>query len=357
MYKWEDIREVHLEVTTSCNASCPQCLRNMNGGRVNPNVPFAELSLENIKKLLSTEFLAQLSLIYMSGNYGDAIMAKDTLEIFRYFRRMAPGIRLKLYTNGSARNTEWWAELAKTIDMCIFAIDGLEDTNHLYRRGTSWRTIMRNVKAFILAGGRAEWAFLVFRHNEHQVDEARRLSESLGFHRFTVKRTDRFVRNGRHVDSCEVLDNSGNHLYSIEPPGDLSLRNTAAAALDEHTRTTNHSYESYLKTTPIKCKAVEQQMIFMSAEGLVFPCCWTGALYARPGAPSYGLQIRDLLNKLPGGKAAIDGCRHSIKEIVSGAFFQTFVPDAWQPGSNERLSVCAMTCGACDLKNSIKQTD
>ena len=46
-----------------------------------------------------------------------------------------------------------------------FAIDGLEDTNHIYRRNTDWVKIVQNATAYIAAGGRAEWDFIVFAHN------------------------------------------------------------------------------------------------------------------------------------------------------------------------------------------------
>ena len=38
MYKYEDIKEVHLEVTQRCQAACPMCDRNMNGGDDNPHL-------------------------------------------------------------------------------------------------------------------------------------------------------------------------------------------------------------------------------------------------------------------------------------------------------------------------------
>ena len=31
MYKYTDIKTIHLEVTQNCQASCPMCDRNMNG--------------------------------------------------------------------------------------------------------------------------------------------------------------------------------------------------------------------------------------------------------------------------------------------------------------------------------------
>lgn len=40
-------------------------------------------------------------------------------------------------------------------------------------RGTKWQIILKNMRGFFAAGGSAEWDFIVFRHNEHQVDAAR----------------------------------------------------------------------------------------------------------------------------------------------------------------------------------------
>jgi sulfatase maturation enzyme AslB (radical SAM superfamily) len=87
-------------------------------------------------------------------------------------------------TNGSARTVDWWRDIAEVLKpngYVIFSIDGLEDTNHLYRRNTNWEKIISNVNAFIEAGGIAHWEYIVFEHNEHQIDIARDLASSLGF--------------------------------------------------------------------------------------------------------------------------------------------------------------------------------
>ena len=65
-----------------------------------------------------------------------------------------------------------------------FSIDGLADTNKLYRIGINHDRVMANAKAFIEAGGKARWKFIVFRHNEHQVEEARELAKDMGFWQF-----------------------------------------------------------------------------------------------------------------------------------------------------------------------------
>ena len=45
LYHYEEIRTVHLEVTSKCNARCPMCLRTICGGKTNPQLPLVELSL------------------------------------------------------------------------------------------------------------------------------------------------------------------------------------------------------------------------------------------------------------------------------------------------------------------------
>ena len=44
---------------------------------------------------------------------------------------------------------------------------------------------MENVDAFIGNGGSAFWEYLVFKHNQHQIEEARLLSKKLGFKKFS----------------------------------------------------------------------------------------------------------------------------------------------------------------------------
>ena len=83
MYNYTDIREVHLEVTQRCQAACPMCDRNENGGVDNRHIDNSELSLDDCKRIFSPEFVKQLKTMYMCGNLGDPIIAHDTLEIFK----------------------------------------------------------------------------------------------------------------------------------------------------------------------------------------------------------------------------------------------------------------------------------
>ena len=345
MYRYEAIREVHVELTTRCNASCPQCPRNISGGEVNPGLPLTELTLDDVQRIFPHELLGRLRKIYACGNYGDPMVAKDTLAIFEHLRRENGAMELGMFTNGSGRTASFWQGLAKIVSYVRFSIDGLEDTNHLYRRGTHWPRIMESVEAFIGAGGRAEWDFIVFKHNEHQIDLARALAEKLGFQRFFLKKTSRFAGA---LQGKQVRERDGSAAYVIEEPENPLFKNAAVVRLAQVGQ--NGELSDYQAETEITCKAVAHSRLYVSAEGLVFPCCWTGALYP-PGRPPGSAQMWDLVRRLPEGKASLDGRTHSIREIVEGSFFQELVPAGWAKRSVKegRLEQCIKACGAHDI--------
>jgi MoaA/NifB/PqqE/SkfB family radical SAM enzyme len=347
MYTCRDIRQVHLEVTTWCNASCPQCSRNMSGGAVNPNLPLNHLSLEDCKKIFTVSFLKQLHHIFLCGNYGDAIMAPATLDILEYFRSSYPDILLSMHTNGSGRNAEWWRRLARSGTICKFAIDGLEDTNSLYRKGTSWHKIMAGVEAFIGAGGIAHWEFIVFKHNQHQVGQAKDLSKKLGFKRFNVKKTDRFYKPGIPLQQLkrEIKADSVQEGYSIEPPDDPAYIHNIYLQSAKEIKTED-DFNKYLEVVPITCQAVTAGQVYVSAQGLAFPCCYLSNIYKEKNIFPVD-QVLELIGQLAGGKDALNVKVNNIEDVIAGDFFTRLVPETWdKPTFSEgKLYTCARTCG------------
>ena len=210
MYNFTDIRDVHLEITSKCQAKCPMCPRRINGGPMNPFIKLDDITIDRFKEWFPRHFIQQLNSMFMCGNLGDPIISKDTLKIFEYLRLVNPRMKLAMHTNGSARDQSWWKQLAQHRVVVTFGIDGLEDTNHLYRISTNFKKIIENAKAFIGAGGYAKWHMLVFEHNEHQIEEAKQMSIDLGFKMFTTKNTTRFKD-----DYFQVIDEKGQPLHKL----------------------------------------------------------------------------------------------------------------------------------------------
>jgi MoaA/NifB/PqqE/SkfB family radical SAM enzyme len=380
VYNYNEIEVVHLEMTEACNASCPMCARNLNGGEVNPHLNNRELSIADVERIFPVDFVQQLKRVYMCGNYGDPAVASDTLEAFAYFRENNPQINLSMHTNGSIKKPEWWAELAQVIGKkgyVIFGLDGLEDTNHLYRQGTVWKNIMRNVEAFIGAGGRARWDYIVFAHNEHQVDEAEQLSKDMGFEKFQYKKSARFFSNSKaQTKDAHQAQNRKGHTTLLQAPTNPKYRNAVldqlkAAANPANTQTItvdnvvsvanldNLQGMQNFSTDPAKkkpvehiwdeavidCKVAKEKNIYVTAEGILQPCCWTaGQMYLWYFKPK-GAQIWKFIDEA--GLDTLDARKHSVKDIVHGDFFQKIIPESWdKPSCAEgKSAMCAKICG------------
>ena len=319
------------------------CARNDSGGITNKHLKLVELRLEDIESICSPEFISQLDKVILCGNYGDPMMATDTLPILKYFRKHNPDLILQVHTNGSGQSQEWWMELASIVSYCQFGIDGLADTNHLHRRRTNWNKIMSSASSFINAGGKAGWEFIVFKHNEHQIEEAVALAKTMGFSRFCLRKTNRFFSGGSFRPKFTVLNRSGEREFDIFPADSKEYLNPASVRIDEMIKK-GTDYVTYLRETEISCEAKEIGMLYLSAEGLVFPCPFTGTIY------SWTTDLRDnqVLKMLSnyGGIEAIDAKKKKLSEIVNGPVFQQGFFEGQKRGGG-RLNVCAYVCGEC----------
>ena len=345
MYNYEDIKTIHLEVTQNCQASCPMCDRNMNGKGINPHINLDELYYEDCIKIFNASFIKQLDTMYMCGNLGDPIVARDTLEIFKYFRKHNPNMWLSMNTNGGAKSETWWRELAQVfgrMGAVIFSVDGLRDTNHLYRQGVVWDNVERNMRAFIDAGGRARWDFLIFEHNQHQVEEAEELANAWGCEKFMKKKTGRFItQDSKKKESHQAVDRKGKETTELKKP-DEKYQNKALTKQDKIIEKYG-SMDAYYNAVPVICKVKKENSLFITAEGLALPCCWTaGRMYKWWHKDPKVEQIWDFIED----KTKLDA-RNGLEKVFETGIFDA-IQDSWDKPScfAGQLKVCAMKCGA-----------
>lgn len=191
-----NIKEIHIEPTSLCNAECLQCARNIHGSDLNPYIKLSSLDIKFFESTFNKENLKNINKIFFCGNVGDPCATPEFLEILRYLKSIKNNIILGLNTNGSLKTEQWFRELASILngqlDYVVFSIDGLADTNQIYRRNTKFEKIIKNAKSYIDAGGSAHWDMLVFDHNKHQVDSCKKLADHLKFNWFRSKQTDRW---------------------------------------------------------------------------------------------------------------------------------------------------------------------
>ena len=337
MFKFSQIKQVHLEITNNCQASCPMCSRNISGGLPNDLIKVHNWSLEDFKTIMNPTLLSQLHGYYFCGTFGDPMLNDNLIEMCRYSTEVAPNVQIAIHTNGSARSTKWWTELAQALPndhFVVFALDGLADTQALYRVGTDFNKIIKNAKAFIDAGGKAEWCFIKFKHNEHQVEEARQMAKELGFVEFRLKNSSRFIIEPKKA----VLNKDGQVTHYIEPATDTPLTFIDRKAIA--------AYKEIVADSDINCKAQNDREIYIDAYKDFYPCCWIANIPYTPVLDDESANVRFEMKKQHDDLMAKIGTynvlERPLEEIIDSEAFQTMWEDNW---GKDKLIVCARSCG------------
>ena len=328
----DKITSINAELTNYCNAACPMCARYfIDGELVKDKVNSMHTGLEFIKDKIGIEIIKQLNRFTSCGNFGDGAMNPECVDIYSWIKQVNPTAKLMLHSNGGARNVKFWQDLAKLDVRITFAIDGLEDTNHMYRRNVKWAKLMENVKAFLEAGGNASWEMLIFKHNEHQIDECRELSQQLGFKYFNAKQSSRwsdFDSDGvwRDLDTIKAGDYVLEKSTMIKAPDIGEGGNSQKIKLDKE----------IIETKKIKCYAhnIEKNFveIYLAVNGDVSPCCWLGDLKMHESKNIIKDHTKVNLNHTP------------LDAILNGDYFKELEKGIRGDLDAYRLQTCYFTC-------------
>ena len=347
MFAFNNLKSIHLEITNNCQASCPMCSRNYHGGLENPLIKIQEWTLEDFKHIINQEVLDQVEHLYFCGNFGDPLLNNDLIDMCKYVKDNS-NVSIRIHTNGSLRPVSWWKQLAQSLPadhLVIFGIDGLEDTHSRYRIGTDYNKIIQNTRAFISAGGRAEWAYIVFEHNQHQVDAAKQIAAEVGFERFTTKNSSRFVGD----TNFEVYDKKGNTVDILKPPATTIIK-----FLD---KTVIENYKEIVKNTEIECHVLKTKEVYIDAFKNLMPCCFLASTpynYSTVDSLAYNVrqhaleQYNELIKKL----GTINTLEKTVKDVVDSTEYQTVWSEYW---TTKKLITCAKTCGKNQLPKPADQ--
>lgn len=334
MFRYDELQSIHLEITNRCQASCPMCSRNYRGSIDNPLLQISDWTIDDFKKILDSNTLNIIKKIEFCGNFGDPLINQDFHLMTDYLKNF--NIFVDIHTNGSLRSQDFWKILPQYLPdhRVVFGIDGLEDTHSVYRRGTDFRKILDNATAFIDAGGIAEWSFIRFKHNEHQVDQARDLAEKIGFEKFYTKDSSRFAFEKEYI----VLDKNEKTIDRLYPPATTKVNYFDPTDIVAVSKTIQH--------TEIGCYAKHKKEIYIDAHKRIMPCCFLAAIpydYERTTDNLFAAkqhikkQYSDLIYDLGNTDA-----KQGIQKVIESKSFQT----VWQKYWNiKKLWTCARACG------------
>lgn len=257
----QKIEYLELEITSRCNAQCIVCPR-YDDGILNKNFIVTDLSTQVLKQNFSSDILSTIKSIVLKGTIGDAGFHPDLDNILDLFSNKPIG----LHTNGSSRTPDWWSNIAKKHPNLHvrFCLDGADSQTHFTYRKTNFAKVLANARSFVDAGGIAEWFFIIFRHNQHQVNNCLELAKQYGFSKFTAIYSDRYDENfEKPVNFTTNLTHTfwNNGIYFDWPSNEI--------------QTTNFYNDHNIKLQC--CPNLKSNVIYIGADGTVWPCCYYGS--------------------------------------------------------------------------------
>lgn len=210
MYKSFGLR-VFLDISTYCNAACPQCHRTDPNGLGKASwLPLIQWDLETFKKAYN---LDKSRVKYYSfnfcGTWGDPVMNKDLVEMVQYIIDNSNAI-ITIDTNGSIRDEEWWWRLGSIAGerlVVYFAVDGINQKMHShYRRNTDLKKILDNMESISYTLSKPRVRTIVFKHNEEYLKQIEELVKARGASLVAFTPSDRW----QHGPVFNFTDEEGN---------------------------------------------------------------------------------------------------------------------------------------------------
>lgn len=319
-----DIKSITIEATSFCNLHCPQCNRFNQEGFLADNFNEAHLNFDNFAKNFDLNKLPNLQKIIFEGDHGDFLMHPDADKFLEFFANITG---IQIITNGSLRSTKWWASLASQKNLkVVFSIDGLRDTNAIYRINSNYDKIINNAKIFIDHGGHATWKFIVFEHNQHQIDQAQEFALSMGFKEFVAIHTSRSWWTGNtwpvKVNGVYQYDLRPSNLVTKLPRQEFTIALDTLSKIKINQVTNNVNQNQNTLSRP-KCW-LDRGAMYVNHKGHFLPCCMvSGKLWKKD-------ILSQLWQRIVGDATAIDLNYTNIEQIITSDFYQNQLEKSWQ---------------------------
>lgn len=316
------IRFLELEISTRCNARCSVCPR-FEFGSLNKNFSLHDISLESLENSISPEIWEQIETVMLKGTVGDAGFHPNLDGILNFLKNK----NTHLHTNGSNRSIEWWKNIVRENLITRFCIDGINAETHFKYRQTNFNKVIEHASAYISAGGRAEWFFIIFKHNQDQIELAKKMAFDLGFESFVAIYSDRYDID-QITQSPDNFNLNLNHIIeSRKPSFEWSSENIKP----------KNFYEKQ-QNKILVCPNMQSKTVYIAADGMVWPCCYYGSSNLTKDDLLYKLYKNKVLN---GDVKRMNINYRSLNDILKDS--------AWQWWNNyvtmNNPKKCQLYCG------------
>lgn len=336
-----------MDISTYCNAGCPQCHRtnNDNIGKKADWLPLIQWHLNDFKKAFPKEQIDNIKEFHFCGTWGDPVMNRDIFEILKYICDTNDYTRVSIDTNGSLRNEDFWWNIGVAFGerlRVVFAIDGINQEMHnIYRRYTSLDKILSNMEILSKTQAKAHSQTIIFKHNENYIEEIKQLAYAHGSKSHVHVISDRFnnIYNGVYEgDKRKYKDENGKEFF-LERANNKKLKGGSIDGLGMEL------------SKNVSCRwALPRNEVVINPDGQVLPCCFHANrffyLRTQTNKEKYEWEMKERFNSYYDNY--IDNLQSynvfhtSLSKIMKSDFFTETLPKSIQGDNPAKL--CIKNC-------------
>lgn len=316
MWTMDTIEWLDIELTSFCNIECKGCFRIISK-QADKILNKHYITLDTIQQRFVRDEFPNIKIINFCGSVDEPTTHPQFFDIIRHFADW--GAHINIATNGSLRTTKWWTELAGILPAShavTWGIDGADELSEVYRQGSNFTKVEQNYRAFNSAGGRSNWQFIVFEHNEHQLEQAKQKATDEGFKSFkTIISHRKDTKGGVRATKTESIDTAPEIPY-------------------------------------VSCKYGNQKRIFINHMGNVIPCCH---LNSKMMEYSVSGNIKDQFEQLlvdNNYEQTINLQHASIQDAINSEVWQGII-SSWD--SDDPMPRCMQVCKQMKRDKFIKE--
>jgi MoaA/NifB/PqqE/SkfB family radical SAM enzyme len=349
---------VSYDITTYCNAKCPQCHRtNKNGLARNESVPLVHVPKEKIFKTFTPDLLSRINYLALVPTWGDTMMHPDIYEIIEYFlevNKERQDFSVSIDTNGSMRDEDFWFKFGclqrKTHGPRLHVkwdIDGHNQEIHShYRRNTNLDKILRNMEAFSQTLARTTSQTILFKHNQPYMKEIKEVATKAGSTQHTFVMSERFYNKSSNGNNYyEFIDEAG-ATQILEKADESKLKNTFIAHMSDE-----EDYEEYKKR--VVCRWALINKININFDGQVWPCCYFG--YSDIGSDDISHQEQfykaDLIKEYNKNRLENNIYYNTIEDMLKNKWWTEYLPKSIE---EDPVPQCTRNCSSYDPNSRVQ---
>jgi len=164
---------VNLDSTYVCALACPKCQRQIYFRDKGKKVTGTHLSTGDFEKLV--EYFGRID---FEGQYSDPVHHPKFIEFLK--KCYEKSVEVEIHNASSTKSYKWYREAfqANPDAEWVFAIDGLPEESHKYRKnqdGEKLFNVMLDARNYL--NYKPIWQYIVFNYNENHIDIAKEIAK------------------------------------------------------------------------------------------------------------------------------------------------------------------------------------